>query len=186
MKQAYHSNARTNLHIRAEINNSNLTNNEISQKYNISETTVSKWKNRDDFEDKSSKPNTICYALNSIEQQLVISVRKASWLPVDEIFEMLLEKNNQISRSSVYRTLCRNNINRVPEEQKEKAKKFKEYDPGYLHIDVTYLPKFGKIKYYLFVAIDRATRTMYFKVYDAKTSKNAESFMKECLEFFPF
>lgn len=186
MKQAYHSNARTNLHIRAEINNSNLTNNEISQKYNISETTVSKWKNRDDFEDKSSKPNTISYALNSIEQQLIVSVRKASWLPVDEIFEMLLEKNNQISRSSVYRTLCRNNINRVPEEQKEKAKKFKEYDPGYLHIDVTYLPKFGKIKYYLFVAIDRATRAMYFKVYDAKTSKNAESFMKECLDFFPF
>jgi hypothetical protein len=32
------------------------------------------------------------------------------------------------------------------EEKKEQAKKFKEYEPGYLHIDVTYLPKLeGKV-----------------------------------------
>jgi hypothetical protein len=28
-------------------------------------------------------------------------------------------------------------INKVPVEKKEIAKKFKEYSPGYLHIDVT-------------------------------------------------
>ena len=48
------------------------------------------------------------------------------------------------------------------------------------------MPKFDGIKYYLFVAIDRATRTMYYKVYDAKTAKNAENFMNKCLDFFPF
>ncbi|MCF6349945.1 MAG: integrase core domain-containing protein [Flavobacteriaceae bacterium] len=48
------------------------------------------------------------------------------------------------------------------------------------------MPKINGIKYYLFVAIDRATRTLYYKVYDAKTSANAESFMLECLDFFPF
>jgi transposase InsO family protein len=42
------------------------------------------------------------------------------------------------------------------------------------------------LKYYLFVAIDRATRTLYYKIYDAKTSANTEGFMKECLAFFPF
>jgi hypothetical protein len=41
----------------------------------------------------------------------------------------------------------------VPQEQKEQAKKFKEYKPGFLHIDVTYLPKLDGQKYYLFVAI---------------------------------
>jgi len=55
-----------------------------------------------------------------------------------------------------------------------------------LHIDVTYLPKIDGVKYYLFVAIDRATRTLYYKVYDAKTSENAEDFMIKCLDFFPF
>ena len=77
-------------------------------------------------------------------------------------------------------------INRVPEEKKEKAKRFKEYEPGYLHIDVTYLPKLDGIKYYLFVAIDRATRLMYFKVYENKTAANAVCFLDECKSYFPF
>ena len=59
------------------------------------------------------------------------------------------------------------NLNKVPEEQKEKAKLFKEYEPGYLHIDVTYLPKF-ETKNYLYVAIDRATRALYYPVYQKK------------------
>ncbi|MGC9152013.1 MAG: IS481 family transposase, partial [Microbacter sp.] len=67
---------------------------------------------------------------------------------------MMSEQNKAISRSSVYRCLSKNNINKVPEEQKDKAKKFKAYDPGYLHMDVTYLPQFNGKKKYLFVAID--------------------------------
>jgi len=98
---------------------------------------------------------------------------------------MVLSTNPNISRSAVYRTFVKEKINKVPVKEKDKAKKFKEYEPGYLHIDVTYLPKFDGIKYYLFVAIDKATRTLYYKVYDAKTSKNAEDFMNKCLVFFP-
>ncbi|MBU1680900.1 MAG: DDE-type integrase/transposase/recombinase [Bacteroidetes bacterium] len=186
MQQVYHSNAVTNLHIRNEIRNSNLTNLELANKYNTSKATVSKWKNRDELTDLSSAPNSIKYALSYIEQSLVVSIRKTTWLPLDEVWEMLLEQNTSITRSSVYRTFCRNDINKVPQEKREKAKKFKEYEPGYLHIDVTYLPKFDGDKCYLFVAIDRATRTLYYEAYDAKTSENAESFMKNCLEFFPF
>jgi transposase-like protein len=55
-----------------------------------------------------------------------------------------------------------------------------------LHIDVTYLPKFDRQKYYLFVAIDRAIRVLYYKVYKNKSSQNAVEFLKECKEFFPF
>ena len=42
---------------------------------------------------------------------------------------------------NVYRTLVCFGINRVPQEKKQQASTFKEYEPGYLHIDVTYLPK---------------------------------------------
>jgi transposase InsO family protein len=55
-----------------------------------------------------------------------------------------------------------------------------------LHIDVTYLPKIKGIKYYLFVAIDRATRLMYFKVYQNKTGRNAVDFLNQCKSYFPF
>jgi len=105
---------------------------------------------------------------------------------LDEITEALAPSEPEKIRSAVYRVFVRKGVNTVPQKEKEKAKKFKEYDPGFLHLDVTYLPKINGIKYYLFVAIDRATRTLYYKVYDAKTSANAEVFMLECLEFFPF
>jgi transposase-like protein len=186
MKQEYHSNASTNVHIRFEISNSNLTNSELADKYNISEPTVSKWKNRENFEDKSSRPHTIHYALNDFEKTLISSIRQSTWLPLDEVLEMVLPTNPSITRSAVYRTFVHEKINNVPEKEKDKAKKFKEYEPGYLHIDVTYLPKFDDVKYYLFVAIDRATRIMYYEMYDAKTSENAEDFMIKCLDLFPF
>ncbi len=55
MKQEYHSNASTNIHLRLELSKSNLTNSELAVKYNISKPTVSKWKNREHFEDKKFK-----------------------------------------------------------------------------------------------------------------------------------
>ncbi len=76
----------------------------------------------------------------------------------------------------MYRCLLRNNINIVPIAEKEKAKKFKAYEPGYLHFDVTYMPKFNKVGSYLYVAIDRATRILYYKVYDNTTAQNTDLF----------
>lgn len=186
MKQEYHSNAVTNLHIRKQWSASSLTNVELASTFNTSIPTVSKWRNRDVFEDRSSRPHNIVYALNELEKNLTISIRRTAWLPLDEVWEVLLEINPMITRSSIYRTFCRENINRVPQQEREKAKKFKEYEPGYLHVDVTYLPKFDGTKYYLFVAIDRATRALFYHVYDAKTSENAEDFMNKCLGYFPF
>ncbi len=186
MKQRYHSNAVTNLHIRSQINESSLTNLELANRFNISEATVNKWKNREILTDKSSRPNNIKYATSPMNRALCCCLRKSTWLPLDEIWEVIMELDPLITRSSVYRLFCREGLNRVPQKEREKANKFKEYEPGYLHIDVTYLPKFEGKKHYLFVAIDRATRAMYYKVYDAKTSDNAEDFMRKCLSYFPF
>jgi transposase-like protein len=186
MKQTYHSNSTTNVRLRSEINKSNLSYQELSLRYGVSENTVGKWKNRIEFKDKSSRPHIIHYALSEMEMLISIKLRVLTWWSLDEITEALNPLEPEKIRSAVYRTFVREEINKVPEKEKEKAKKFKEYDPGFLHIDVTYLPKINGIKYYLFVAIDRATRTLYFKIYDAKTSDNTEEFMKECLAFFPF
>ena len=186
MKQVYHSNSTTNVRLRAQINKEKAPYWQLAQKYGVSENTIGKWKNRTTFEDKSSSPHTLHYALDPLEQQVVVSIRSMTWWALDEIAEIIKPQAPQTIRSAVYRTFVRECINKVPEKEKEKAKKFKEYDPGYLPIDVTYLPKINGKKHYLFVAIDRATRTLYYKVYDAKTSANAESFIKECIAFFPF
>jgi transposase-like protein len=186
MKQAYHSNAVTNIHIRNEINSSNLKNNLLAQKFNISKTTVSKWKNRENLQDNSSRPHTIHYALSELQKAVLVQLRNLTWWSLDEIVESFFTENHQSKRSVVYRLFLKEGINKKPQQEKEKAKKFKEYEPGYLHIDVTYLPQIKGIKYYLYVAIDRATRTLFYKVYEAKTAENAEEFLNLCLDFFPF
>jgi transposase InsO family protein len=183
--QIYHSNAATNINIRCEIQNNSGTNLELATRFNTSEQTISKWRNRDFVQDKSCKPLNIEYALNELEKAIIISLRKSSWMPLDEVWETVLETNPSISRSSVHRCFVAENINKVPVEKKEIAKKFKEYSPGYLHIDVTYLPKFNGKSYYLFVAIDRATRLMFYSIYENKTAENTEDFMEKCIEFFP-
>ena len=186
MAQFYHSNATTNVHIRSEIHKSIFCNSALSEQYNVSERTIFKWKHRDHLEDKSSRPDTIDYSLTETEKYLIKSIRESTWLPIDAVWEMLLQHNATASYSSVYRTLVGFGINKIPEERKEKAKKFKEYEPGFLHVDVTYFPKLDGVKWYLFVAIDRATRLMYYNLYDAKTAENTEDFVNICIAFFPF
>jgi transposase-like protein len=186
MQQVYHSNAKTNLNIRFQLQNNSGTNSELASRFDISEQTVSKWKNRDFVQDASCAPLNINYALTDLEKALIVSLRTATWSSIDEIWETLLEENSKISRSSVYRCFVKEHINQIPQEKKDKAKKFKEYEPGYLHIDVTYLPKFNGKPHYLFVAIDRCTRSMIYWVYENKTAENTEDFMEKCFAFFPF
>lgn len=186
MKQVYHSNATTNIHTRCLIQKSNLSVNKMSKKYNVSENTVIKWNGRDELFDRSSRPHTINYSLSGMEREIIKSVRRATWLPLDEIEEIAQQLNPSASRSAVYRTLRAAELNKVPQKEREKAMKFKAYEPGYLHIDVTYLPKIENVKQYLFVAIDRATRTLFYQIYDAKTADNTVDFMNKCRTFFPF
>lgn len=185
--QIYHSNATTNIHIRQQIqSNSDSSIKDLANRHNISTQTVSKQKHRASLEDASCAPLNVTYALSEIEYALTVALRKSTWLAIDEVHEILLVQNSNISRSSVYRCFVRENINKVAQEKKEKAKKFKAYSPGFLHMDITYLPKFEGQKSYLYVAIDRATRSMVYHIYDNKTATNTEDFMDKCLDVFPF
>ncbi|ADV45927.1 DDE-type integrase/transposase/recombinase [Nitratifractor salsuginis] len=186
MKQHYHCNARTNSHIRQSIQKSKASNQELARRFGVSIQTISKWRNRQETQDRSSRPHTIHYALNNLEREIVRIVRTCTWMPLDDLVEILRSVFPGISRSAVYRTLKTLKISRVPEEKRAKAKKFKEYAPGFVHMDVTYLPKIDGVKYYLFVAIDRATRLMYYKVYRSRSAGSAMDFLEECQRFFPF
>jgi len=83
MQQVYHSNARMNLNIRSQIQSNSAINSELAYRFNVSEQTVSKWKNRDFLEDAFCKPLDIEFALSDLEQALVISLRRSSWIALD-------------------------------------------------------------------------------------------------------
>ena len=67
-----------------------------------------------------------------------------------------------------------------PKTLRPTHKPFKAYEPGYLHIDVKYLPQMAEEerRRYLFVAIDRATRWVFVRIYPAKTAANARRFLR--------
>ncbi len=79
MPQIYHSNAKTSISIRKQIqSNSFLRNTELASQFAIAKQTISKWRNRDFVSDVSSIPKNIHYALNEVETTLIISLRKAT------------------------------------------------------------------------------------------------------------
>ena len=68
-----------------------------------------------------------------------------------------------------------------PKAPKPAHKPFKAYEPGCVHIDVKYLPRMGDEdrRRYLFVAIDRATRRSFVRLYPANAAANARRFLRE-------
>jgi hypothetical protein len=74
MKQEYQSNATTNVHIRLDINKSNLTNLILANKFGISEPTVSKWENRENFKEKIFKENPLQFKNKVLSLKLVTQV----------------------------------------------------------------------------------------------------------------
>ena len=56
---------------------------------------------------------------------------------------------------------------------------FKDYEPGFIHIDIKYLPRMPdeSARRYLFVAIDRATRWIFIEVYADQTESSSVVFL---------
>ena len=95
MKQTYHSNAVTNIHLRCEISKSNLSTKALSLKYDVSEKTINKWKNRMRFVDKSSRPHHIKYALSELDMLIAVELRAMTWWALDEIHKPYTPKRQR-------------------------------------------------------------------------------------------
>ena len=93
--------------------------------------------------------------------------------------------NPDASRSGLDRCLRRHGVGNLRDlkakEARPKRSGFKVYEPGYIHIDVKYLPRMvdETSRRYLFVAIDRATRWVFVRVYNSKTAANARRFLRD-------
>jgi len=104
-------------------------------------------------------------------------------LPLDDLLEVVNNFGIKITRSALDRALRRNglaNLNKylasLNPEEKQKNGEFKEYEIGYIHIDIKYLPKIEDNREYLYVAIDRATRFVFVDIMPDKSSQSANKF----------
>ena len=98
-----------------------------------------------------------------------------------------------LNRDAVYRILKAEGLNRLPAQSRSRKPHgaFKEYDLGFVHLDIKHLPKLrdkGGVtrKRFLFVAIDRCSRWVHLAVKDDETAVSAVAFLKEAVQAFPF
>ena len=195
MQITLHKNAKTTPAIRKAIQESNLSISKLAAKFGIQRTTVLKWKHRATITDVSSCPHKLHKTMSDLEEFMVVELRKTFLLPLDDLLAIVQAFiNKDVTRSALNRCLCRHGVNRladlIPQEEATEIKKkmFKDYEPGFIHIDVKYLPKLPDQEHrsYLFVAIDRATRWVHLKVCPEKSAKEAATFLEEVKEHAPF
>jgi len=120
---------------------------------------------------------------------------RRSYLSLDDLLAVTHEFiHPQVSRSGLDRCLRRHGVSNLetllPKEEgaKTPVKSFKEYTPGFVHIDVKYLPQMPDQdqRNDLFAAIDRATRWVYVELLEDKSARSASGFFQRLINKVPF
>ena len=140
-----HSQATTTPKIRAAIKASADPAWMVGERYGISEQTVLKWRQRDSVEDRSHTPHRLQTTLSPAQESVAVALRKTLLVSLDDLLAVVREfLNPNVSRSGLDRCLRRHGVGNLRDlkvkEAKPKHSAFKAYEPGYLHIDVKYLP----------------------------------------------
>lgn len=129
------------------------------------------------------------YRLAPVEQKIVSKVRKHLKPNLDDLVIILRPYIPNLNRDNCYRVLVRHRLNRLPDPFQDKGKgKFGFYLPGFLHIDLAYLPLlpgYSQRRYFL-VAIDRVTKVVFLMLANGKTQAEAVRFLKAVIRFYPY
>jgi transposase InsO family protein len=190
-----HPNARTTPAVRAEIARSTERSGILAQRYGVSAETIRKWRRRgpEDCCDRSARPHKLPWKASDEERAIVCALRRATGFPLDDLTFVVTHFLPHLDRDNVYRILRAEGLSRLPpaERPAQKTGTFKEYELGFVHIDIKHLPKLRTAdgehrKRYLFVAIDRRSRFVHLAVKDDETEASAKAFLTEALSAFPF
>ena len=181
-----HSQATTTPKIRAAIQASAEPAPVLAERFGITEQTVYKWRKRDSVEDRSHTPHRLQTTLTPAQEAVAVALRETLLVSLDDLLAVVREfLNPNASRSGLDRCLRRHGVgnlrNLKADAPRPKHSAFKAYEPGYIHIDVKYLPQMANetSRRYLFVAIDRATRWVFIRIFNAKTAANARRFLRD-------
>jgi transposase InsO family protein len=200
---AIHPNARTTPAVRAEIARSSERSGVLAERYGISTETVRKWRKRGPAEcrDRSSRPHRLPWKATEEERAVVCALRRATGFPLDDLTFVVRHFLPHLDRDNVSRILKAAGLSRrsAPAAPERTAAKFKEHELGFVHVDVDvdvdvdvkHLPKLrtsdGELRErFLFVAIDRRSRSVHLAVKDEETEASARAFLEEALATFPF
>ena len=192
---AIHPNARTTPAVRAEIARSGEPTGVLAKRFGVSTETIRKWRQRGPAgcQDRSSRPHRLPWKASEEERAVVCALRRATGFPLDELTFVVRHFLPHLRRDTVYPLLPAAGLSRRPAAAtpERAAAKFREYELGFVHLDVKHLPKLRTAggewrKRFLFVAIDRRSRSVHLAVKDDETEASAKAFLGEALAAFPF
>ena len=141
-----HSQATTTPKVRAAIQASAEPASALAERFGTTEQTVYKWRHRDTVHDRSHTPHRLQTTLTSAQEAVAVVLRKTLLVSLDDLLAVVREfLNPEVSRSGLDRCLRRHGVGNLRDLQAKVPrpvhKAFKAYEPGYLHIDVKYLPQ---------------------------------------------
>jgi transposase InsO family protein len=192
---AIHPSARTTPAVRIEIARSHEPTGVLAKRFGVSTETVRKWRKRgaEDCQDHSSRPHKLPWKATDEERAIVCALRQATGFPLDDLTFVVTHFLPHLNRDAVYRILKADGLGRLPpaHPRKRESGTFKEYDLGFVHMDIKHLPKLRTAngesrKRYLYVAIDRCSRWVHLAVKDDELTASAIAFLKEAISAFPF
>jgi transposase InsO family protein len=196
-----HPCARTTPAVRIEIARSGEPSGALARRYGVSAETIRKWRKRGpkDCLDHSARPHKLPWRATEEERAIVCTVRRATRFALDDLTFALRHFLPHLNRHSVWRILRAENLHRLsdlpplyPDERPRKGQgRFRDYDLGFVHIDIKQLPKLhvgGREfrKRYLYIAIDRRSRSVHLAVKEDMTEPSATAFLREAAQAFPF
>jgi len=187
MKLNLHANATTTPKTRAYIQQSPASARVLARELGVTVDTVRRWRKRSDVHDASHTPHRLPTTLTPAQEAVAVQLRQTLLLPLDDLLVVVREfLNPAASRSGLDRCLRRHGVAKlvdlIPKIEGEPAakKSFKDYVPGFLHVDIKYLPQMPDqtARSYLFVAIDRATRWVYLRIYSDQSERSSTDFLR--------
>ena len=184
---AYSPQARTTPKIRQEIKDSGLSDRQAAKVFNITRATAKKWLTRDDVQDRSHRAHTLHTTLSAAQETIVLALRQSlycrSTICSSSLGNTLIPRclgwpGSLLKREGMWR--LEDMIPKAEGETIAPKKTFKDYEPGFIHIDIKYLPQMPDetSRRYLFVAIDRATRWVFMHIYSDMTDKSSVDFLR--------
>jgi transposase InsO family protein len=191
-----HPNARTTPAVRAEIARSTEPSGVLAKRYAVSAETVRKWRKRgiSDCLDRSARPHRLPWKATDEERAVVCALRQSTNFALDDLTFVVTHFLPHLNRDSIWRILRAQGLNRrrpLSVKPTRGGGTFRDYDLGFIHIDIKHLPKLQtangeRRKRYLYVAIDRRSRSVHLAVKDDETEKSAIAFLREAAAAFPF
>ena len=185
MMVSLHKQARTTPAVRAEIAASTDSVSVLAARYGVTPPTIYKWRSRKSVHDLSHTAHRLQTTLSTAQEAIVVELRRTLLMPLDDLLAVTREFIcESVSRSGLDRCLRRHGVGNLaaltPAAAKVPHKPFKSYVPGFVHVDIKYLPQMSDEarRRYLFVAIDRATRWVFVAIKNDKTAASARSFLQ--------